>query len=165
MIAPVKDVYKRQSLMYRQEIREKLGDPMEPIPADYVMMTLINIKNPGLLALPTHRLIHGLPAVSYTHLDVYKRQGLIDVLACLIKGGSIASNGRLQKDDHLLSSRIQEEGKSHYFVLSHDPQIIVTQEDISQLQLAKACLLYTSSWRGSYTLHYAFFWKTKFPNW
>ena len=49
------------SLMYRQEIREKLGDPMEPIPADYVMMTLINIKNPGLLALPTHRLIHGLP--------------------------------------------------------------------------------------------------------
>ena len=49
------------SLMFRQEIREKLGDPMEPIPADYVMMTLINIKNPGLLALPTHRLIHGLP--------------------------------------------------------------------------------------------------------
>jgi len=49
------------SLMYRQEMREKLGDPMEPIPADYVMMALINIKNPGLLALPTHRLIHGLP--------------------------------------------------------------------------------------------------------
>ena len=49
------------SLMYRQEMREKLGDPMEPIPADYVMMTLINIKNPGLLALPTHRLIHGVP--------------------------------------------------------------------------------------------------------
>jgi len=80
----------------------------------------------------------------YTIGDVAPRgvcgTGLIDVLACLIKGGSIASNGRLQKDDHLLSSRIQEEGKSHYFVLSHDPQIIVTQEDISQLQLAKAAL-------------------------
>ena len=64
--------------------------------------------------------------------DVYKRQigdvaprgvcgtGLIDALACLIKGGSIASNGRLQKDNHLLSSRIQAEGKSPYFVLSHE---------------------------------------------
>jgi len=49
------------SLMYRQEMRERLNDPMETIPADYVMMTLVNIKNPGLLALPTHRLVHGLP--------------------------------------------------------------------------------------------------------
>jgi uncharacterized 2Fe-2S/4Fe-4S cluster protein (DUF4445 family) len=80
----------------------------------------------------------------YTIGDVAPRgvcgTGLIDALACLIKGGSIASNGRLQKDNHLLSSRIQAEGKSPYFVLSHDPQIIVTQEDISQLQLAKAAL-------------------------
>jgi len=49
------------SMMFRQEVRKQLDDPMEPIPADYVMMTLINIKNPGLLALPTHRLVHGLP--------------------------------------------------------------------------------------------------------
>jgi len=49
------------SLLYRREVRERLGNPMEPIPADYVMMTLVNIKNPGLLALPTHRLVHDLP--------------------------------------------------------------------------------------------------------
>ncbi len=48
------------SLLYRREVREQLGDPLEPVPADYVMMTLVNIKNPGLLALPTHRLVHGL---------------------------------------------------------------------------------------------------------
>ena len=80
----------------------------------------------------------------YTIGDVAPRgvcgTGLIDALACLIKGGSVPSNGRLQKDDHLLSSRILEEGKSHYFILSYDPRIIITQEDISQLQLAKAAL-------------------------
>ncbi|HSV30685.1 MAG TPA: DUF1015 domain-containing protein [Atribacteraceae bacterium] len=49
------------SLMYRREIRKKLDDPLEEIPEDLVMMTLVNLKNPGLLVLPTHRLVHDLP--------------------------------------------------------------------------------------------------------
>jgi len=80
----------------------------------------------------------------YTIGDVSPRgvcgTGLIDTLSCLIKGGFMAATGRLRKDDHQFSSRVQEEGKTRYFVLSHDPHIIVTQEDISQLQLAKAAL-------------------------
>jgi len=48
-------------LMYRRERREALGDPLEEIPEDYTMMTLVNIHNPGLLILPTHRLVHDLP--------------------------------------------------------------------------------------------------------
>jgi len=49
------------SLMYREERRKELQDPWEEIPEDYVMMTLVNMKNPGLLILPTHRLVHSLP--------------------------------------------------------------------------------------------------------
>lgn len=49
------------SLMYREERRKELQDPWEEIPEDYVMMTLVNMKNPGLLILPTHRLVHDLP--------------------------------------------------------------------------------------------------------
>ncbi|MDI3542784.1 MAG: hypothetical protein PWP57_387 [Candidatus Atribacteria bacterium] len=49
------------SLMYREERRKELQDPWEEIPEDYVMMTLVNMKNPGLLILPTHRLVHNLP--------------------------------------------------------------------------------------------------------
>lgn len=48
-------------LMYRRERREVLGDPLEEIPEDYTMMFLVNIHNPGLLILPTHRLVHDLP--------------------------------------------------------------------------------------------------------
>lgn len=48
-------------LMYRRERREALGDPLEEIPEDYTMMFLVNIHNPGLLILPTHRLVHSLP--------------------------------------------------------------------------------------------------------
>jgi len=80
----------------------------------------------------------------YTIGDVAPRgvcgTGLIDALSCLIKGGLMAPNGRLQKDDHHFTSRIAEEGKTKYFILSYDPSVIITQEDISQLQLAKAAL-------------------------
>ncbi|MEN3202937.1 MAG: DUF1015 domain-containing protein [Atribacterota bacterium] len=48
-------------LMYRKERREALGDPLEDLPEDYTMMFLVNIHNPGLLILPTHRLVHSLP--------------------------------------------------------------------------------------------------------
>ncbi|MCS7242583.1 DUF1015 domain-containing protein [Candidatus Caldatribacterium sp.] len=48
-------------LMYRRERREALGDPLGEIPEDYAMMFLVNIHNPGLLILPTHRLVHSLP--------------------------------------------------------------------------------------------------------
>ncbi len=48
-------------LMYRREVRECLGDPLEETPEDYTMMTLVSIQNPGLLILPTHRLVKNLP--------------------------------------------------------------------------------------------------------
>ena len=54
------------SLLYRRERREALSEPLFEIPEDYTMMTLVNIHNPGLLVLPTHRLLHDLPE---EHLD------------------------------------------------------------------------------------------------
>jgi|YNPBryunderm2012_1023409.scaffolds.fasta_scaffold00948_7 uncharacterized protein (DUF1015 family) len=48
-------------LTYRRKVREQLGDPLEEIPEDYTMMTLVSIQNPGLLILPTHRLVKNLP--------------------------------------------------------------------------------------------------------
>jgi uncharacterized protein (DUF1015 family) len=39
------------------------GDP-ENAPYDLVMMTFVQMENPGLVILPTHRVVHNLPAVS-----------------------------------------------------------------------------------------------------
>ena len=39
------------------------GDP-EDAPYDMVMMTFIQMENPGLVILPTHRVVHDLPSVS-----------------------------------------------------------------------------------------------------
>ncbi|MGC2109962.1 MAG: DUF1015 domain-containing protein [Candidatus Korobacteraceae bacterium] len=47
------------ALNYRNETRERLnGDRQSP--AEYVMMTFVNMDSPGLVILPTHRVVFGL---------------------------------------------------------------------------------------------------------
>ncbi len=60
------------ALAFRNEMREKAGAPHPPQSADvgsqdagsqpweYVMMTFVNMDSPGLVVLPTHRVVKGL---------------------------------------------------------------------------------------------------------
>lgn len=52
------------ALRYREELRQAGQLHSDLAPANYVMMTLVGMSDPGLLILPTHRLITGL-----AHLD------------------------------------------------------------------------------------------------
>jgi uncharacterized protein (DUF1015 family) len=57
------------ALNYRHERRAAAGNPgpspaAAPAPYDLVMMTLINMDSPGLVILPTHRVVHGLTSFS-----------------------------------------------------------------------------------------------------
>lgn len=49
------------ALAYRNEQREKAGKSDPAAPHEFVMMTLVRMEDPGLVILPTHRIIHGLP--------------------------------------------------------------------------------------------------------
>ncbi|MGB9802296.1 DUF1015 domain-containing protein [Desulfofundulus sp.] len=48
------------ALAYSRERRQEEGNPAEPGPYDYVMMTLVNLYDPGLVVLPTHRLVRNV---------------------------------------------------------------------------------------------------------
>jgi uncharacterized protein (DUF1015 family) len=57
------------ALNYRNEQRAAAGRPKQspdapPAPYELVMMTLVNMDSPGLVILPTHRVIHGVPSFS-----------------------------------------------------------------------------------------------------
>jgi uncharacterized protein (DUF1015 family) len=56
------------ALNYRNERRTADGNsersPAAPAPYDLVMMTLVNMDSSGLVILPTHRVVHGLPSFS-----------------------------------------------------------------------------------------------------
>ncbi len=47
------------ALNYRNEMRERLGNHVDA-PYECVMMTLVNMDSPGLVILPTHRVVFGL---------------------------------------------------------------------------------------------------------
>jgi uncharacterized protein (DUF1015 family) len=50
------------SLAYRKERRAQSSFDDPNAPYEFVMMTLVPMESPGLVILPTHRIVHGLPA-------------------------------------------------------------------------------------------------------
>jgi uncharacterized protein (DUF1015 family) len=53
------------ALNFRNECRAAAGtDCKADDPYEYVMMTFVNMNDPGLLVLPTHRVVHALPSFS-----------------------------------------------------------------------------------------------------
>jgi uncharacterized protein (DUF1015 family) len=53
------------ALNYRNERRSEAGAQSNPdAPYEFVMMTFVNMNDPGLLILPTHRVVHSLSSFS-----------------------------------------------------------------------------------------------------
>jgi uncharacterized protein (DUF1015 family) len=52
------------ALNYRNEQRKANGAQLGAAPSELVMMTLVNMDSPGLVVLPTHRVVHGLESFS-----------------------------------------------------------------------------------------------------
>ena len=53
------------ALNFRNECRAQAGATSETdAPYEFVMMTFVNMNNPGLLVLPTHRVVHSLASFS-----------------------------------------------------------------------------------------------------
>ena len=53
------------ALNYRNERRAEAGEASAPhMPYEFAMMTFVNMDSPGLVILPTHRVVHGVPDFS-----------------------------------------------------------------------------------------------------
>ena len=58
------------ALNFRNECREEAGTGNGEAPYEFVMMTFVNMNDPGLLVLPTHRVVHSLESFS---IDEFKK--------------------------------------------------------------------------------------------
>jgi uncharacterized protein (DUF1015 family) len=56
------------ALAYRDERRAEASAADANAPYEYVMMTLVPMESPGLVILPTHRIVHGLAAFDREHM-------------------------------------------------------------------------------------------------
>ncbi len=76
------------ALNYRNEQRAESGREGGNAPYEYVMMTFVNMNSPGLVVLPTHRVVHGLENFAVesfqqsarAHFDVEEMDSDIDGL-------------------------------------------------------------------------------------
>jgi uncharacterized protein (DUF1015 family) len=59
------------ALNFRNECREKAGSGNGEAAYEFVMMTFVNMNDPGLLVLPTHRVLHSLESFS---MDEFKKR-------------------------------------------------------------------------------------------
>ena len=92
------------ALQYRDEIREQRHELQDTDAANFILMALIDIDNPGLLVLPTHRLLFNLPPEALQKLSseslarYFTVQTLEDtasteeVLAQLAEAGKVGSD-------------------------------------------------------------------------
>jgi uncharacterized protein (DUF1015 family) len=61
------------ALAYRNERWAAAANP-SPAPYDWVMMTFVDMNRPGLLILPTHRIVFGLPSFSAVQFQADARK-------------------------------------------------------------------------------------------
>ncbi len=72
---------------YRDALIEESGDLPDDHPANFVMTMLVGMSDPGMIVLPTHRLLRGTP--SYTSAEIVERLG--DHFRCETLPGGLAA--------------------------------------------------------------------------
>jgi uncharacterized protein (DUF1015 family) len=107
------------ALEYRRRRRAEEGNPAAVRGYDYVMMTLVAFNDPGLVILPTHRLVRNLPADAIASFDTRAAE-IFDVhdavstdalRAAVVDGGrgtfGVALKGDRQSGPHLRILRLR----------------------------------------------------------
>jgi uncharacterized protein (DUF1015 family) len=62
------------ALNFRNECRAASSTTNIDAPCEFVMMTFVNLNDPGLLILPTHRVVHSLPSFSADEFQKASRE-------------------------------------------------------------------------------------------
>ena len=134
------------ALNYRNERREgaKNSDPHAPY--EFVMMTFVNMNDPGLLVLPTHRVVHSLDAFSVDDFQKSSREFFeVDALDA---GMDSTTATALLRDRGKSGTALLAVTRNHAFML-HSPKaagvkfmagLSARQQSLDVVQLHK-CLL------------------------
>ncbi len=72
---------------YKAQLMEQQGTLAEDHPANFVMTMLVGMSDPGMIVLPTHRLLRGTPR--FTSAQIIELLG--DAFECRVLGGGLAA--------------------------------------------------------------------------
>jgi len=104
------------ALNYRNEMREKTAGWTEDQAFNYVMATMVSMSDPGLIVLPTHRLIHSYTAMTAAQV-LDKMAAYFDVTEL---GGREALESAMRELDTTAHAIGFYEGKGYYLLKLRD---------------------------------------------
>lgn len=108
------------ALRYQELTRQGSDQPIGALPCDWIMIFLAPMNDPGLLILPTHRLVHSLPNFNFTQLlDQLREDFTVTMLATFAEG-----LGLLQQTDEL-PSYLLSDGNDCAVVVAKNPETVV----------------------------------------
>jgi uncharacterized protein (DUF1015 family) len=137
------------ALTYRNERRAADASPAPnstASPYEFVMMTFVNMNSPGLLILPTHRLVHSLPSFSDENFRIAARAFFdVDEVDPSLDAPRAAT---ILRESGRCGTSILAVTTNRAFLLHHPnpnaPQVFarmsIRQQDLDVVQLHK-CLL------------------------
>ncbi|MBI2962268.1 MAG: DUF1015 domain-containing protein [Deltaproteobacteria bacterium] len=103
------------ALRYRDDMRQETGRRGGEEPFDYVLAFLVNMDEPGLVVLPTHRLLRRLPIAAPSLLDRLRASFRVEAVARSAGRGAFLERRRPRAGERRLGVALR--GEDSWFVL------------------------------------------------
>ncbi len=125
---------------YRDQVIQETGGIAEDHPANFVMTMLVGMSDPGMIVLPTHRLLRGTPAFSSSEI--------IEMLAgkfeCeIVDGGLDAAN-----QVWATMEAADEQGIVGLYAVADDKWVLCKAADGAQVRIEQLASERSADWRG-----------------
>jgi len=125
---------------YRAQLEQEQGPLAEDHPANFVMTMLVGMSDPGMIVLPTHRLLRGTP--QFTSEQIVTKLG--DVFSCeVVTGGLEAAN-----EAWTAMESADNQGKVAVYGVEDDTWVLATATDSAVNHMQKIAASQSSDWQG-----------------
>ena len=125
---------------YRDQLNEQTGGIADDHPANYVMTMLVGMSDPGMIVLPTHRLLRGTPRFSSD--EIIEKLG--DAFDCeKLSGGIDAANEAWEKME-----AAGQQGLIALYAIADDTWVLARAAAGAASEMQKVAADQSDDWRA-----------------
>ncbi len=125
---------------YRAQLQEEQGPLPEDHPANFVMTMLVGMSDPGMIVLPTHRLLRGTPC--FESSQIIERLG--DAFDCKTLAGGVAAADQAWSE----MEAADEQGMIALYGVSDNTWVLAKATPQAAQRIAGLAEAQSEQWRG-----------------
>lgn len=125
---------------YRDYLIEQQGTLPEDHPANFVMTQLVSMNDPGMIVLPTHRLLHGT--------ERFTSDALIERLSPLFTCRKVGSDLTAGRDCWQEMESENRQGLMALFASGDSQWVMCDATDAAAQEMARIAADHSENWRG-----------------